>query len=168
MINTVYLHLVLSHIPVMGVFFGIMLLITAGVMKSNELKRFALGFFIFIAIASLAVYFTGESAEESVEHLPWVNESLIERHEQWASISVVSAGILGVLSAGGLLITRKSGNMPAWFLSGFMVLSIVAGGLIGRTANLGGKIRHAEIGPDSQVTAINDLKSNHRHHEDDD
>jgi hypothetical protein len=75
---------VLNHIPILGTVLGFLLLSVAVARKSGELKRVSLAVFVITAVVALPVYFTGEPAEEIVEHLPGVSESLIERHEEAA------------------------------------------------------------------------------------
>jgi hypothetical protein len=79
--NWAYVHLALNHLPVIGAIFGVLLLLLALLRKSEELKRVSLGVFVITALLALPIYFTGEPAEEVVEHLPGVAEPLIERHE---------------------------------------------------------------------------------------
>ncbi|MFA4851578.1 MAG: hypothetical protein WC868_01245 [Bacteroidales bacterium] len=60
--NGAHLHLILSHITIVGAGFTMLLLIFALVQNSKELKRTALWFAVITGITSLAAYFTGDSA----------------------------------------------------------------------------------------------------------
>jgi uncharacterized membrane protein len=115
------------------------------VRKSEELKKASLGIFVIIALIAIPVYFTGGGAEEVVEHLPGVSESIIERHEDSAFSTFVMVEILGLLTLGGLFLYRRPQTLSNWFVILSLVLSIIIGGLMTRTANLGGQIRHTEI-----------------------
>jgi hypothetical protein len=86
--NWAHIHLSLNHLPVVGIIFGVLLLLLALLRKSEELKRVSLGVFVLTALLALPVYFTGEPAEEVVEHVPGVAESLIGRHEN-AAVRIV-------------------------------------------------------------------------------
>jgi hypothetical protein len=88
--NWAHVHLMLSHLPVVGTIFGLLLLLLAQLRKSEELKRVSLGIFVLTALLALPVYFTGEPAEKVVEHLPGVTEPLIEEHENAALFGVHS------------------------------------------------------------------------------
>ncbi len=145
-----HIHLMISHFPVIGIVFGILLLSLAIIRKSKELKLVSFGIFIIIALVALAVYLTGEPAEEIVEKLPGVAESIIEQHEDMAFISLIAIEILGVIAAIGLFISLRSKSVSGWIVTALLVLSIVSGGLIGQIANLGGQIRHSEIRKDFQ------------------
>lgn len=144
-INYAYLHLVLVHIPIVGLVFGIFLLVVAMAKKSEEIKRVSLVVFVLIAVMTLPAYFTGEPAEDAVERLPGVAESIIDEHEESSLMALLSAELLGITALGGLLLLPRSKTISTWFLATQLVLSIGSGGLMANTANLGGKIRHTEI-----------------------
>ena len=146
--NWAHIHLSLNHLPVVGTIFGVLLLLLALVRKSEELKRVSLGVFVFTALLALPVYFTGEPAEKVVEHLPGVAEPLIERHEDAALFALLMAGGAGVVALAGLILFRRAEKLPGWIVAATLVLSIATSGLMGWTANRGGRIRHTEIRAD--------------------
>lgn len=92
----------------------------------------------------LPVYFTGEPAEENIEHLPGVSESLIEAHEEAAEKSLILTLIIGGAAVLALLGPQKPGFQKYVNLLLILVTAIAVGSL-GYTANLGGKIRHPEF-----------------------
>lgn len=141
----VHLHLLLNHIPLLLGAFATILLALAMLRKSDELKKVSLGAFVIAALIAVPVYLTGEPAEEAVEKLPGVSEAIIGRHEDAALIALIIMGTLGVAALAGLLIFRKDRRIPLWFSGGALLLSLVAVGVMGWTANLGGQIRHSEI-----------------------
>lgn len=143
--NYAYVHLLLVHVPVIGTVFGALLLFVAIARRSEELKKVSLGVFVVIALITIPVYFTGEPAEELVENLPGVSESIIDQHEEAGLVSLVVIEILGAISLGGLFLFHRSKHIPRLFVMTTLILSIGSGGLMGWAANLGGKIRHTEI-----------------------
>ncbi len=106
--NWPHLHLLLNHVPVMGVPFGFLLLAVALARRSLELTKASLGVFAVVALVTIPVYLAGEPTEEVVEHLPGISESLIEEHEESALVSLVAIEILGVLALAGLIRFRGS------------------------------------------------------------
>ena len=150
--NWAYLHLVLNHIPVIGTLLGCFLLVVAMFIKSAELKRVSLGLFILMAVLAIPVYFTGEPAEGVVEHLPGIAESVIEQHEDAALFALGAVGITGVVALVGFFLSRGSKSIPGWLVNTVLLLSLMTSGLMARTANLGGKIRHTEIQTASSVS----------------
>ncbi len=101
-----HLHLVLNHIPVLGTAFGLGLLAYGIWQRSTELKKTALGVFVLVALMTIPVDLTGEPAEEGVEGLPGVSESIIEQHEEAAGVAFASIGVLGLIALIGLLALR--------------------------------------------------------------
>ncbi|HSE38767.1 MAG TPA: hypothetical protein VLG74_15810 [Blastocatellia bacterium] len=138
-------HLILNHIPVVGLGAAILLLLYAFVRKNDEMKKAALIGFVFLALSAIPVYLTGGEAEERVEHLPGVSEAFIEEHEEAATSSLIAIEILGALSLAGLVMTRRSKAVPKWLAVISLVASVVVAAVMIRTANLGGQIRHTEI-----------------------
>ena len=79
--NDVHLHLVATHLPIVGVLIGFLVLLTGYFTKSPQVKATALGIFLFSALAGIVAFYTGEGAEDIVEKLPGVSETLIHNHE---------------------------------------------------------------------------------------
>ena len=68
-----YLHLLSNHFPILGSLFGILLLVIA-LLKSN-LKTTLSAYIILLmsGIGGIVAYFTGEPAEESIEHVKGIS-----------------------------------------------------------------------------------------------
>ena len=140
-----YLHLVLNHVPVIGMFLGLLLLLVAFVRNSEELKKVTLALLVLIALVTIPVYLTGEPAEEMIENIPGTSEAMIEQHEDAALFSMIAVEVTGITALAGLLIfgrKKRPGNLLAIVT---LALSMICGGLLAWTANLGGQIRHTEI-----------------------
>ncbi len=143
--NPAHLHLILNHIPVVGLGAALLLLLYAMARKNDELKRVTLAAFVLLALVAIAVYLTGKAAEDSVEHLPGVSEAFIDRHQDAATVSLVAIELLGAVSLAGLIFSRRSNSLLRWFAVISLVISLATAGLITWTANLGGQISHTEI-----------------------
>jgi uncharacterized membrane protein len=144
-INWAHVHLMINHFPVIGILGALLLLVYALVRRSEEVKIVSFGALVLIALISLAVFFTGEAAEQVVKNLPGVTQSFIGRHEELADFSVVLIEALGVLALSGLLLLKRSGSIPRFVVIAVLVLSLITAAVVGLTANLGGQIRHTEI-----------------------
>jgi uncharacterized membrane protein len=143
--NGAHLHLMLNHLPVLGVGFGLLLLLAAKFGKSTDLTRAGLVVFVLAAGAAGTAYLTGEPAEEAVEEVASVTEQSIEQHEEAATVALVLTGLLGAGALFGLVSYRRQALPPAWFTGTALIGALVAGGAMAYTANLGGQIRHPEI-----------------------
>lgn len=148
----VHLHLLLNHLPVVGAMFGILLLAIALVRRSSELGKVTLGLFALLGAVSLAVYLTGEPAEEMVEKLPGFSEAITEAHEEAALVATVAMTGFGILALAALGAFRRRA-LPRWVTASSLVLALAAGGVMGYTAYLGGQIRHTEIRVGAAATA---------------
>lgn len=141
--NWAYVHLILNHIPVLGTLFGLALL-GWGVWRRNEsLQRAALATFVCAALVAIPVYLTGEPAEEAVEHLAGTAESAIKPHEQAALVALIGLELLGAVALARLVLRHARVSPLLGRLA--LVLALLTAGLMARTANLGGQIRHGEI-----------------------
>jgi uncharacterized membrane protein len=141
--NWAHLHLLSNHIPVLGTLFGLLLLAWGMIRRSASLQRAALATFFVAALVAIPVFLTGEPAEEAVEHLAGTAEGAIETHEDAALLSLISVELLGVIAVLSVIWRRASGSR--FVTRAALVMSVVTAGLMARTANLGGKIRHAEL-----------------------
>jgi uncharacterized membrane protein len=147
----VQLHLVLNHLPVFGILFGFVVL-ALGLWRRNESwTRLSLGMLVVVGIAAAFVMMTGESAEEAVEHLPGVSESIIHEHEEAAELTALITYALGAGALVALWVFRRRA-MPRAVSVVALVLTMGASGLVAYTAHLGGQIRHTEIRSASVAT----------------
>ena len=92
-----HLHLILNHVPVLGVVFAGLLLGTALWYRSPQFQRLALVMVVGSALVAVPVYLTGEGAEDMVEGMAGVSR---------ASLVVVAATLpmFGLPEAALLLI----------------------------------------------------------------
>ena len=142
--NTVHLHLLLNHLPVVGTVIGTLLLAVALVRRSDELGRTSLGLFALLGLIAVAVYLTGEPAEDAVEKLPGISDGLIDRHQDAALVATMVIGVIGAFALGALLIYRRR-TLPRWVTLFGFAAALVGSSAMAYTANLGGQIRHTEI-----------------------
>ena len=160
--NPAHLHIILNHIPVIGIPFGVALLVWGFFRKSQEVKRTGLVVFVAIALVTIPTYLTGKAAEDMVEHLPGVSDDLIENHEAAAVIALVATSILGGLSLIRLLIPARFAAVGAPLTVLVFVFSLGVAGWLARTANLGGRIRHPEIRQSSTLVGDSDTRENEK------
>lgn len=140
-----HLHLVITHLPVFGSILGAIVLIYGLWSKSNQTKIAAYFLFIVSAAGGTIAYFTGESAEESVEKLQGVSKNMIDMHEDSALFALASLLVLGALSVFSLVATYKKASFTRKTATATLILSLISFGFVARTGWLGGKIRHSEI-----------------------
>lgn len=147
--NLAHIHLLINHIPLIGLpvaitFFGYGLWT-----KNSPMQRLSLFIITCLAIIVLPVFFTGEPADELVEHLPGVGESFIESHEGAAKFSLALTLLAGLFSIAALWFHKKSFRRQLNI--GVLIISIIAVLSLAYTANLGGKIRHTEVRANTSI-----------------
>jgi uncharacterized membrane protein len=162
--NAAHAHLLLNHLPVLGILFTIPLLAFAWWHGAEILRRVALFAVVLAGGLALPAFLTGEPAEETVERMSGVSESAIESHEELAKFALSASLSAAVLAAVGLVLARRRGKTPGVVLAATVGVSCVAAVLMGLTANRGGQIRHSEIVGDASATGTAAPEA----HEDDD
>jgi uncharacterized membrane protein len=140
------LHLALNHLPVAGAIFGAGMLVLGMVARSETLRRGALAVLALAALSGPAAFLSGEPAEEVAERIPGISETMIEEHEEAASIALGAVAIAGAVAVAGLIFIRRRGAAPKGLYPLVLVLALAAAAILGRAAHLGGLIRHPEIG----------------------
>lgn len=144
--NATQLHLALTHVPVVLSIIGLVILIISFFRKNDVLTKTALWILLAAGLFTLPVYFTGEGTEEAVERLPGVSEAIIEKHEDFAKITLALVSVSGLLALVGLA-AYAVGKFVAVIKLLTLLLAFVSAGAMAQTAHLGGQIRHSEIRP---------------------
>jgi len=145
MMNAAHLHLISTHLAVVGTGFGFCLLLWSLARRSDELIDISLGVFVIAALLTIPAYLSGPPAEALIKGTPGVVGELIEQHAELALVALVGVGVLGLTSLAGLIAWRSPRVYRRWFVALVVVLALAVGGLMGWTANLGSKVRHSEI-----------------------
>ncbi len=135
----------LNHVPVLGALFVGLLLVCGMVRWSEELLRLGLWWLVGLMLLSIPIKFTGDFATEKVSELPGTETAMIAAHEQAADQATAGVFLVGLVAAIALFQARKGKPVPKWGIIAALVLTLATFGLMARTANLGGQIRHPEI-----------------------
>ena len=142
--NSVQIHLALTHVPVMLSIIGFMVLIASTIKKNSTLLKTAYILLVAAGVTAVPVFLTGEGAEEAIEHLPGVSEGIIEEHEEVAQQSMFAIAAAGLVALAALIVPGLQAT--ARILKGaVMILGVASLGLMVETAHLGGLIRHTEL-----------------------
>ena len=143
--NFAHLHLLLNHFPVIGTMIGLGLLLISLFGKHDDLKRGALIIFAAMALLAIPTFASGIGARVMIKDNPGISDILIQRHEGAAMLSFWFMEALGAVSLVGLWqFYRLSRQSTANFYA-VLLLSLLTVGLMARTGNTGGDIRHSEV-----------------------
>ena len=152
--NEAHFHLVFNHLPIVGLLIGLLVLVTGFILKKTEVKVTALGIFVFSALASIAAFYSGEGAEEIVERIPGISETLINQHEEAAELFFTIILILGAVSLITIFLEIKKINIAKMGFILVILISLAAGFLAQNVGTTGGEIRHTEIRNDANLIQI--------------
>lgn len=166
--NSTYLHLLLNHFPIIGTLMGSGLLLWGIIKKQAQTQSVAAGILFLMAIIALPVYLSGEPAEETVENLPGISETMMELHEESANLAIWIMGITGIISLVAIILHRQKQAISgkAYLLA--FILSVVTFGAMVRTGYYGGRIRHSEIRDVNAVNTVNEKAGGESGEKDDD
>ncbi len=144
--NAAHWHLILNHIPPLGMLAACILWIIATSFKSKDIYYLALGFLVVLGIVTIPVYFTGLHSIRIVAQIPGISFTYIGHHAQWAQYTLESAlavALFALVTMGWLFYSKK--NLP-WVWNLAIFLAILAVSTVSTyTAMLGGQIRHTEV-----------------------
>ena len=152
--NEAHFHLIVNHLPIVGVLIGLLVLFIGFILNKPQLKVTALGIFIFSAVASVAAFYSGEGAEDIVENITGISETLIHTHEAYAERFFTSILVLGFVSVVTMFLKIES---PKYAKYGFMLIlvpSVLSTVLAKYVGTSGGEIRHTEIRTDTTLIEI--------------
>jgi uncharacterized membrane protein len=150
--NPTHIHLLITHLPIFGSLLGFIVLCFGFWKQSESTKQAAYIVFVLASIGAGIAYLTGEYAEETVENIAGVMEEAIKAHEESALYALISLLTVGGLSLINLVLCYLKHPLSKMLALLIAILSIISFLLVAQTGNLGGKIRHTEIGGHNIVT----------------
>lgn len=144
--NTAHWHILLNHLPLIGTVLGALILVAGYAFRHQPvIKQTAMGVLIFSALTAIPAYLTGEGAEELIENMPGVTDSIIETHESAGKLflaGVLAVGSLAFITLLADVFRRKfAGVLYHLVLVGSIATCLIAM----KAGTTGGEIRHTEI-----------------------
>lgn len=149
--NDAHLHMVVNHFPIIGIIFGLGILIIGFFLNNNIVKNVAYGLFIVGTIFAAVSMSTGEGAEEIVEDFPNIGKNIIHEHEEIAEKLALVLYVLGVVSLVGLYLNFKKHSKATLISIIAITIAIVGVFFAQQTGTTGGEIRHTEIRATSTI-----------------
>lgn len=143
--NNAHLHLIFTHLPIVGLGFAIMVNLYALLKKNIELRKLSLWFYVIIGIFAALAYSTGDGAEKIMETYPGIGEDIIEPHENVALFFFLGLMIVAGVALIGLYVTKTKERMLKKFNLYLFIAAVLISILAVKTGITGGAIRHSEI-----------------------
>src|SRR5689334_86549 len=122
MTDLTHLHLLLNHIPIIGVIIALGLFIFS-LLGSDDLKRASLVILVGIALIVIPTYMTGYAAERGIRSLPGVSKDFIRTHNDAALLALLSMEITGIMAWLALWQFRRFSRAANWNLTTILLLS---------------------------------------------
>jgi len=142
-VNYAHLHLLLNHVPVIGSIIGLGLFLISFFGKNQDLRRASYIIFAAVALFTIPAFLSGFGAQQMIKG-PGVSDDLIRRHESSALLSLWFMEITGALALIGLWQSQRTARPPRGNVIAVLIFSLLTVGLMARTGNTGGDIRHPE------------------------
>ncbi|MGL5888522.1 MAG: hypothetical protein ACRC3B_01475, partial [Bacteroidia bacterium] len=141
----VHLHLIITHLPIVGSFIGALVLVWGIMYKSQPTKNIAFIVLLLSAIGAAIANFTGEAAEEVVEKIAGISHDVIHEHEEAAELAFILQMIMGAFALlSYFLAYRKSGFARIASIV-TLLIGLAAFVMVARAGYYGGLIRHPEV-----------------------
>jgi cobalamin synthase len=146
--NDAHIHLLINHIPIIGLIIGVLILLFGIIFKSSLTKKIALAVVLCCVFLAIPSFSTGEEAEEVIEHMSSMTKEthhLIHEHEEKAELFMPFAWILIVLSLVTLIFEWKKKKFASYLSILTLVVGLVAIYIVREVGTTGGEISHPEI-----------------------
>lgn len=152
-ITPAHLHVLVNHIPVIGLPIILLLLLWGLARREDAVVRAALIGTVLLAAGTWFADFTGDGAKDDIRQLAWANKDVITAHEDAGDQLEIVAIATGVVALATLILARGGRPMRRPLVLVMVVLLLGASLVAARVAWRGGKIRHNEFGLTPPPTA---------------
>jgi len=137
------LHVVVVHVPVVGVFFTLAVLIIGAITHDRRFVLTGFAFVIVCATGAAIAYASGPPAYEQLKpNADPIIRDLAERHAMIGRAAFIVTTLAGLVAIQSLLRTASDREPSRWLTRALAALILVAAGLLVWTAHLGGALRH--------------------------
>lgn len=143
--NAAYAHIVLNHIPVIGMIIGFILLIIGLIARRDALVKASLVMFVVFALFSIPVYLTGGPAARQISSQPGFAGNAAHEHEEIAEYALIGAVVLGAIAILTLIVWGIRYKKPGGLIILVVVVGFIVSGIMGWTAHKGGLVRRPEL-----------------------
>src|SRR5437879_1776315 len=140
-----HLHLLLNHFPIIGTMVGAGLFLVSCLVKTEDVRRSSLIVFVVMGLLTIPTFMTGVGAQEKMVADSSVSNALIQRHEGAAELAVWFMETTGALAVAALWQSARRASPGRLNTTAILAFWLVTVGLMARTGNTGGEIRHLEV-----------------------
>jgi uncharacterized membrane protein len=143
--NLAHVHIVINHVPSLGMVVAACLLVFSLLKKNEGLKKISFQLLVALSLLALPTFMTGSAAEAMLRNPTDATKGLIQAHENAAIWTLGLISITGTFAWFGLWQYRRFSRPGFGNTTIVVILSLMTATAILRTANMGGDITHTEI-----------------------
>lgn len=146
--NAPHIHLLINHLPIIGLIIGILVVIFGLLTKKQVVSSVGLWITMIAGLSSYPTMYSGGASEHFFEENKGkycVNEDLIHEHEEAADLAFWPCIVTGVFAGIALFGHRKGHKHTKKAEILVVFIGIIAIVLISKAGLTGGEIRHPEI-----------------------
>ena len=142
----VQVHLVLNHVPLVGLVFGLIFSVLG--MKRSSPQFYLAGLRIFwgMGVIAIPIVLSGLRSADALSGSSWLNAIAVARHQRAGMLTLVVLMALSAVSETILFRSHRSFVYPTKRVrTAVRVIASVGLGVMLWTSSLGGELRHTEL-----------------------
>ena len=143
--NAAHFHLMVTHLPIVGLGFALLLNLVAVIRKNPELRTLSCWCYLLVALLSVLAVTTGDGAGEILLTYPGTSKDAVENHETWGYIFFYALMLNGALAIVALWCSRKNPILMKNFNTAMLIIALATTFLAYQAGTTGGALRHPEI-----------------------
>lgn len=137
--SAVHFHLIVVHIPVVGLLFTVILLVCAHTLKQEVIYKIGYSFVVLCAIFAVCAYISGPLAYEAQQDL---DKSYVDRHAMLGKVSFMAMVVLGIAAFSAVAQYLQGEKPSSLHRYTILIMAFIVVYLLAWTAHTGGAVRH--------------------------
>jgi len=146
--NAAHLHILTSHVVVVGVPLVAFIFLLAFLKKSHPVFIAGCWMLLFVTLFAIPTYWAGGPAKELVEHLPHFDQEIQHTHENLGQYVLLANLVTGFWALVCLFYDSFRKKLPRVLITVMVLFLLADTALLLITANYGSKIIHQEVRSD--------------------
>ncbi len=140
------LHLAINHLPIVGAFLGLALVLLWMVRRADAGVLHAATLVLGLsAVGAVSAYLSGEEAEEAAEARPGFDHDLVEEHEEAALPGTVLLGLSALIGVGLSVAAARGRAVPALGAAGWLAVTALSAAAMTQQGLSGRNLGHPEV-----------------------
>ena len=143
--NAAHLHLMTVHVPVVGCWGLLILLLLSAYFRDDRLFKISCWLLLSVLLVATGAYFSGPPAYELLQEQYQIDKETVEFHAVLARSCLLAMVVLSMVVGNALIQGFQGENIPRWQRAIIIVGTLALACFWTVAAHWGGRIRHPEI-----------------------